>query len=317
MSAAIMQIAEQVHDTSAPQGLEQLVSGPWALKTEPLLQLCIRYDQHRRGPKIDFADFKKSEAFKQTTPGSGYRVFLGVAVIPMVGLLAPKASLFARIYGATSLQVLGEQVKTAAADARVKAIVLSVNSPGGSVWGTPELADTVYSLATKKPIVAHTSGCMNGAAYWIGCAANAVVIGGPTTEVGGIGVLVRPPAHLNAAHQPNEFLTGRYTHEMQRKTYREKHAQAYPQHRADYLYSVFVEAVAKARGVGTDHARSHLAKGRVFTGSEAIEAGLADECMGLNALITDLAKQPSAYAQRRRVSARAGARAHGFPHSKH
>ena len=299
-----MQIAELVHETSAPHRLDELVNGPWALTPELFLQLCSRYDEHRRSPKIDFTAFKKSAASKQTDLSHTFNLQSGVAVISIAGLLVPKANLLlAQICGAISLQVVGEQVKAAAADARVKAIVLSVDSPGGSVWGTPELADTVYSLAMKKTIVVHTSGRMTGAAYWIGCAANAVVIGGPTTEVGSIGVFVRQPADLNTVHQSNEFVTGRYRQQVGCKPYREKRAQAYTQHKADYLYSVFVEAVAKARGVDTDHASAHMAKGRTFAGSEAIEAGMADECMGLDALIEDLATQPSAYAKRRRVRA--------------
>jgi len=295
-----MQLAELVHDASAPHGLGELVGSPWCLDTESAMQLCSRYDKHRQGPKLDF---KKNPEFVRTAPRTDYDVRDGVAVIPIPGLLAPKANMSTRMLRGTSLQSVGEQVNAAAADARVNAIVLSADSPGGSVLGTPELADTVYALAKKKPIVAHTAGRMAGAAYWISCAANAVIVSDTTVQVGSIAVLMRRPVDPPMGSQKPEFFFGHYERMHRSLARPDKDAEAYMQNRVDYLYAVFVEAVARARGVGVSHVNAHLADGRIFTGSQAIEAGLADDFMGLDALIADLAARPSAYAQRRRLSA--------------
>lgn len=298
-----MQLADFIHDTPVPHGLRNAVNGAWCLPVEPFLQLCSRYEKHMKGPKLDFTVFKNGPEFERTTPRVDYDIRDGVAVIPVAGLLAPKANLLTRICGATSLQVAGEQVKAAAADTRVNAIVLSVDSLGGSVLGAPELADTVFKLAREKPIVAHTAGRMAGAAYWVGCAANAMVVSGTTVQVGSIGVLMRRPADPTVSNQKIEFFSGRYER-MDRSLARpDKDADAYMQNRVDYLYSVFVEAVATARGVGVEYVNAHLADGRIFTGSQAVDAGLADDFMSLDALIEDLAARPSAYAQRRRLSA--------------
>ena len=109
-----------------------------------------------------------------------------VAVIPVYGVLAPKASAFTDISGATSYDTLSQQLDKAVNDKGVRTIVLDVDSPGGSVAGNQELAAEVMRARTKKPIVAQAQYLMASAAYQIGSAATEIVAA-PSAQVGSIG----------------------------------------------------------------------------------------------------------------------------------
>lgn len=103
-------------------------------------------------------------------------------VIGLYGLLTPRGSLFG-----TSTQAFAEQVRRAADDDRVGAIVLDVDSPGGFVYGTEEAAAAVFEARNKKPVVAVANSMAASAAYWIASQASALY-GAPGSDVGSIGV---------------------------------------------------------------------------------------------------------------------------------
>jgi membrane-bound ClpP family serine protease len=72
-------------------------------------------------------------------------------------------------------------------DPNVKAVVIDVDSPGGSVDGVAELFDQIYSARGSKPITAISNTLMASAAYWIGTAADELVVS-PSGQVGSVGV---------------------------------------------------------------------------------------------------------------------------------
>ncbi len=298
-----MAIAKFVHDEGAPSALSALVQGAWCVDFRTFEHIQQRYDMHRMGPKIDVAKVVAGAEFQGTAARAGSEIRHGVAIIAIDGLLAPKANLFTKMCGGTSLQIVSSHITAAINDDRVKAIVLSIDSPGGSVFGTPETADLIYSGAKKKPIVAHSDEQMRSAAYWIGCAANAVYLSGPTVQAGAIGVVIRKPVDPTLGDRSVEIYAGRYTRFERGLAAPNADAIAYTQKRADYLYSVFVEAVAKARGVSVAHVNQHMADGRTFIGSQAMDAGLVDGFMTLDDLVSDLSENPHLYAQRRRMRA--------------
>ena len=113
----------------------------------------------------------------------------GVGVISIEGPIIRKPDLFARvIFGATSSDEIGSALREAAGREDTKAVFLDIDSPGGTVAGTPELAAAVASLNGKKPVYAFSSGLMCSAAYWIASQARAVYAT-PSAQVGSIGVV--------------------------------------------------------------------------------------------------------------------------------
>jgi signal peptide peptidase SppA len=113
----------------------------------------------------------------------------GIATISIEGPILRKPGLMARvIMGATDSEEIGAAVSEAGQRDDIKAVFLNIDSPGGTVAGTPELAAAVASLDAQKPVYAFSSGLMASAAYWIASQARAIYAT-PSTKVGSIGVV--------------------------------------------------------------------------------------------------------------------------------
>ena len=89
--------------------------------------------------------------------------------------------------GPIGMESIGEIIKSADAHHNINAIVLHIDSPGGTVDGTEALASIVKG--TQKPIVAFIDGMMASAAFWIGSSADERIASTDTDEVGSVGVL--------------------------------------------------------------------------------------------------------------------------------
>ena len=112
-----------------------------------------------------------------------------MATISIEGPILRKPGLFARvIMGATDSEEIGAAIREANDRTDVKAVMLNIDSPGGTVAGTPELANAVASLNERKPVYAFSSGLMASAAYWIASQARAIYAT-PSAQVGSIGVV--------------------------------------------------------------------------------------------------------------------------------
>ena len=113
----------------------------------------------------------------------------GIGVVAIEGPILRKPDLFARIFfGATGSEDIGAALREAAGRDDIKAVFLNIDSPGGTVAGTPELADAVAALDKKKPVYAFSSGLMCSAAYWVASQARAIYAT-PSAQVGSIGVV--------------------------------------------------------------------------------------------------------------------------------
>ena len=92
----------------------------------------------------------------------------GVGVVAIEGPILRKADLFSRAFmGATDSNEIGNAIREASERDDIKAVFLDIDSPGGTVAGTPELAAAVAALNERKPVYAFSSGLMASAAYWI------------------------------------------------------------------------------------------------------------------------------------------------------
>jgi len=161
----------------------------------------------------------------------------------------------------------------------VRAVVLDVDSPGGSASGSDYLYLAVQSLAKKKPVVAFIRGNGASGAYLLSCAA-AKIIAIPSAIVGSIGVIsMRPLVYeaLDRLHVRMEVTKSDRLKDMgsmfRPPTEEEK---AKEQQLVDDLFESFVAAVSEGRHISLEAARA-VATGEVFTGRRALERGLVDE----------------------------------------
>ena len=113
----------------------------------------------------------------------------GIGLVAIEGPILRKPDLFTRIFfGATGSEDIGAALREAGERADIKAVFLNIDSPGGTVAGTPELAAAVKALNDRKPVYAFSSGLMCSAAYWIASQARAIYAT-PSAQVGSIGVV--------------------------------------------------------------------------------------------------------------------------------
>ena len=113
----------------------------------------------------------------------------GIGVVAIDGPILRKPDIFARVlFRATDSNMIGDALREAGARDDIKAVFLDIDSPGGTVAGTPELAATVASINERKPVYAFSSGLMASAAYWVASQARAIYAT-PSAQVGSIGVV--------------------------------------------------------------------------------------------------------------------------------
>ena len=108
-----------------------------------------------------------------------------VAVISVKGVLMKEDM----ICGPAGTATLGKIIQQADNNPNITAIVLHIDSPGGTVDGTEALANLIRN--TQKPVVAFVDGLMASAALWIGSAANEIIASTDTDEIGSVGVIMR------------------------------------------------------------------------------------------------------------------------------
>ncbi len=113
----------------------------------------------------------------------------GIGTVSIEGPILRKPDVFARVLlGATGSEEIDAALREAGGRDDIKAVFLDIDSPGGTVAGTPELAATVASINAQKPVYAFSSGLMCSAAYWIASQARAIYAT-PSARVGSIGVV--------------------------------------------------------------------------------------------------------------------------------
>lgn len=272
--------------------LIDIVTSPWAIVPEKLLEIRSIYETHLKGEKIDIKSVEARIGKPLNNQTQDYEIVDGVAIIPVDGVIAKRANLFTYISGGLSTELLARDIKAALDDPQVKSIILNIDSPGGTVDGTADLANAIFEARGEKPIVAFTDGMMCSAAYWIGSAADKLYIGNDTTLVGSIGVVAThtdiSQAEAQRGIKTTEIYAGKYKRIASQYTPLTDEGKASIQERVDYLYSVFVSAVAQNRGASEETVLSDMADGRTFSGKQAVAAGLVDGVSTLDALIADL-----------------------------
>ncbi|MEU0495314.1 signal peptide peptidase SppA [Mycobacterium sp. NPDC006124] len=180
-------------------------------------------------------------------------------------------------------------LREAAADDDVSAVVLRVDSPGGSVTGSETIWREVVRLrAAGKPVVASMGAVAASGGYYVSMAADAIVANAGTLT-GSIGVVtgklvarelkdrlgigsdsVRTNANADAWSTNAPFTDEQHDH---------------VEAEADLFYTDFVQRVAEGRGMTADEVDA-VARGRVWTGADALARGLVDELGGLRTAIS-------------------------------
>lgn len=237
---------------------------------------------------------------------AGYQIVDGVGVLDIGGVLAHKT----RADMKTCDMILGydriaAQLDAALADRDVNSILFNLDTPGGEVAGAFDLAAKIYAARGIKPMAAVASDFAASAGYLIGSAAGRLAVT-QTGNVGSIGVVLRHVDMSAAAQKEGVNVTFIYAgaHKVDGNPFQPlpDSVRADFQANVDKLYGMFVQSVSRHRGMELERVRDTQA--RVYTGSEAVDAGLADLVATPDEMIQDMRARASG-ARSSRASARA------------
>lgn len=212
-----------------------------------------------------------------------------IAVVYAQGDIVDGESSDGSVGGAT----LSHAISQARKDTTVKAIVLRVNSPGGSGLASDVIWREMVLAKAEKPVVVSMGDVAASGGYYISCAADRIYAE-PTTVTGSIGVFGMIP---NMKGFFNEKLgltfdgvqTHKYAGMMTVTRPLTAEEKGIIQGYVDGFYDTFVERVATGRGLRTGQVDS-IGQGRVWTGADALRIGLVDELGGMVAATEEAAR---------------------------
>jgi protease-4 len=179
-------------------------------------------------------------------------------------------------------------------DDSVKAVVLRVNSPGGSAVGSEVILEATRRVKAKKPFAVSMGDVAGSGGYYVACAADTIVAD-PATITASIGVvggkLVTTSAWDKVGINFESYERGKSAAMMSSSRKFSDHERETLQSWMDEVYAVFKGHVTAIRGDRLKKDIDDLAGGRVFTGKQALELGLVDQLGGLDDAIQLVAKQ--------------------------
>lgn len=233
----------------------------------------------------------------QATPRKPYVMARdGIAVIELAGTLMKQES---SVEESTSTIAARRQVRLAAVDPDVKGIMLVVDSPGGTVSGTADLADDVAAAGRMKPTAAYCADLCCSAAYWIACQTSSVSAN-RTAAIGSIGVytVVHDLSKMAEQEGIGVFVvaSGKYKGLGTPGTEVSEELLGELQKRVDGLATHFIEAVAKGRNLSLA-AVTELADGRVHSAAASVELKLIDRVESLDEALAALERRVGSVSQ--------------------
>lgn len=225
---------------------------------------------------------------------SSYRSPRSVAVIPVHGVIEPKMSLMSLLFGGTGLDAFSAEFRAAVEDKSVKGIVLDIDSPGGSVTGTPEAADMIYQARGSKPIVSVVNPMCCSGAYYLAASTDRIV-GPESGRYGSVGVRY---THYDVSEMMAQMGVKETTIIAKDSPHKNELDPSQPlqdsdreeiQNLVDDAMSDFVASVSRGRGVSREEVVERFGQGRVVTGRQAKRAGMIDRFASLDETVSLMA----------------------------
>ncbi len=265
----------RTHWAMEPEALEKFIRQ--VLARLPALQLALEQGEDL-GAETAFTPAAGRSIDGAREAGLPVQLIDNVAIVRLSGPMVKRASRFARFFGLTDMISVRRAIEAAVLDPAATELILSVDSPGGTVAGISDLVDGVREAKQHLPITTVVDGMAASAAYWVASQTDRIVLG-RMDMVGSIGVVFGlydfSKAFEEAGIEALLFSTGHYKGAGMVGTQITEEQRAEFQRMADQLFGYFLADVERGRGNRTPNLRE-LADGRVFIGEEAVRLGLAD-----------------------------------------
>ena len=257
----------------------------WLIDDDKAAEIVAMLSLRAAGQPRDWASTEENAPIYAGESVQGNRG--AIHVLRLHGTVMPRGGMMARMSGGASLEMFQKAFENAAADNTAQAIVIEIDSPGGRVEQVQETAAMIFAARRSgRPIVAVANSLAASAAYWIGAAADELVVT-PSGRVGSIGVYTMhdnlSAALEKAGVERSVIQAGARKTEGLPFGSLSKEARAATQAQVDHTYRTFTADVARFRGVSVDVVRAdpeasaeHFGGGRAYHAAEAVRLGMAD-----------------------------------------
>jgi len=250
-----------------------------------------------KGSTVGSTRLLQPRSFEEVIVQEGSTSSEKIAVIPLDGIIANGA---AGSLGDNMVEDFKLALEQAQNDNSVKAVVISVDSPGGEITASDVLFNSLREFSKHKPTVVYFNSIGASGAYYMACGSNYIMCNS-TTFTGSIGVII---STLNYRElfgkiglQSVVFKSGKFKDMLNGAREMTLEEQEYVQSLVMQSYGRFVGIVAKARKLDEQKLRSGVADGRILSGEDALAAKLVDK----------LGYVEDAYAKARELSKATGA----------
>ena len=217
-----------------------------------------------------------------------------IALMNLTGVILtnPAQEPFALAQGIITPDAVAETLELAIRDAAVKAVIIRIDSPGGSAVASDEIYQHVKNTAAKKPVVILVGDTAASGGYYIASAGN-YIFANPASMIGSIGVIAEitdvQELFKKIGLEQETYKSGEFKDLFSSTRNRTPQEQEMIQELLDTAYGIFVQRVAAGRNMEIDKIFD-LAEGKIYSGVKAKELGLIDD-FGYRWQAFDKAKQ--------------------------
>jgi len=273
-----------------PHIASMVFNHPWAVHPDTMGTIVEILSGRMAGMgfSAEEIEHRLEAAASKNGPRQGPRKDSAVAVLPIYGVINPRAGMLAQTSGGTSVESLRAHVRAVLDDPEVHALVFDIDSPGGDVAGVPELAQELFAARGSKPMLAVANTNAFSAAYWLGAQADEFYVT-PSGSVGSIGVVAVHEDHTERLAKegvrPTVVTSSKFKAERSKATALSKEALADIQAEVDAYHDMFIQAVAQGRGVDPGSVTKDYGEGRTFVAKKAEARGMVDGVATLDQVV--------------------------------
>lgn len=214
-----------------------------------------------------------------------------VAVLPVSGMISKSFDVMCWLFGGTACDEVSMAMDILADMPDVETILLKIDSPGGSTYGVEELSQKIYSMRSKKQILAIADPMACSAAFYIGTAAEKLYCI-PSGDVGSVGVYRLHVDESKALEAEGITVSviqaGKFKAEGMPFRPLSDDARAYLQADVDRIYAKFLADVGRNRGISPQAVAEKYGQGRPVAGPDALAAGMVDGLTTFDSLFSSV-----------------------------